>query len=216
MIKKNKHAITRIRQLFSNALQYVLPNTSPDFLIDPSKLSTLDFKLPEKYFVFIHGTTWKTKQYPEEYWQELLEKAAKSNTTVFLPWGNAEEKKRAERLTITACNAQVLPSLSLAQMATILTRATAVITVDTGLGHLSNALQTPTIALFGATDSQRVGTTNDRSISLSADFSCSPCQNKICSYAKSHQTQIVPACYTTLHPDRIWATLQPLIGETQS
>lgn len=212
-IEKNQHAITRIRQLFANVLQYTLQDTPSDFLIDQNQLPSLDFARPEKYFVFVHGTTWKTKQYPEIYWQKLLKKVETTKMSVLLPWGNENEKKRAEKLANTSTNAIILPALSIAQMATVLNHATAVITVDTGLGHLSNALSTPTIALFGPTVAKKAGMTDDRAISLSADFPCAPCQSKICLYAKTHQTQIVPACYTTLHPDKIWETLQTLLGK---
>ncbi len=206
-VEQQKHAVTRARELFSLALQYTLPNTAPDFQMDHTKLPTLTFQLPEKYFVFLHGTTWESKHYPESYWKILLEKTDKSGITVFLPWGNQIEKDRAERLTKNSQYATILPTLSIAEMATVLKNATAVVAVDTGLGHLSAALTTPTIGLYGPTDPKRVGIIGNHQFHLSAQFPCAPCYSRTCWYAKKHKTDVVPACFATINPDKVWEIL---------
>ena len=54
---------------------------------------------PQKPFVLLlHGTTWDTKHWPEAYWRELAERMGHLGVDVKLPWGNAIEKARAERL----------------------------------------------------------------------------------------------------------------------
>lgn len=65
---------------------------------------------------------------------------------VKLPWGNAAEKARAERLAQGLQNAEVLPKLNLAGVARVLAGARACVAVDTGLGHLAAALDVPTIS----------------------------------------------------------------------
>ena len=47
--------------------------------------------------------------------------------------------------------------------------AMAVVAVDTGLGHLSAALSTPTISLYGPTDPKRIGTIGYKQIHLQAE-----------------------------------------------
>lgn len=210
-IDRNQHAITRTRKLFANALKYDFHDTKPDFHIDPHKLPLLNFTLPEKYGVFIHGTTWETKHYPEPYWEKLLAKAGTEKYPIYLPWGNQTEKNRAEKWAKQYSNAIVLPALSIEQIARVLKNAAAVVTVDTGLGHLSAALTAPTIALYGPTDSKKVNIVGNHAIALSAVFPCAPCGKRICAYAKTHKTEIVPACYTSIHPDIVWETLQPFL-----
>lgn len=210
-IDQNQHAITRTRKLFATILKYDFQNTRPDFNIDARKLTALNFTLPEKYGVFLHGTTWATKHYPETYWEKLLAKADAEKLPIYLPWGNVTEKDRADKLAKPFAHATVLPALSITQMATVLKNAAAVVTVDTGLGHLSAALTTPTIALYGPTDPNKVNIVGNHAIPLSAVFPCAPCGKKICAYAKTHKTDIVPACYTSIHPDIVWETLQPLL-----
>lgn len=206
-VNKAEHAITRTRELFSKALHYDLPNTRPNFQIDTSKLPTLNFELENHYFVFLHGTTWSTKHYPESYWKQLLEKTNAQKIRVYLLWGNDQEKKRAENFAENFAYVTVLPKLSITQIATVLKNAAAVVSVDTGLGHLSAALSTPTIGLYGPTDANRLGVMGDNQLHLQAHFPCAPCYSKICHYAKKHKTDIVPACYTTIDPNKVWEVL---------
>jgi heptosyltransferase-1 len=210
---KSEHAVTRARTLFSRAFHYPLPTTRPSFQINVTKLPVLDFILPKKYVVFLHGTTWETKHYPEIYWRQLIEKVDVWGITVYLPWGNDAEKNRAERLANNLPHAKVLPKLSIAKMATILKNATAVVSNDTGLGHLSGALKTPTIGLYGPTDPKLVGIIGDQQLHLQVQFPCAPCYSKTCLYAKKHPTAITPSCYVTIDHEKVWTTLEKLIGE---
>ncbi|HES75737.1 MAG TPA: lipopolysaccharide heptosyltransferase 1, partial [bacterium] len=74
-----------------------------------------------------------------------------------LPWGNAREKERAERIAVAVPTAQVLPRLGLDGLAGIIARADAVLGVDTGLMHVAAALRKPGLALFPATLPQLTG-----------------------------------------------------------
>jgi len=51
----------------------------------------------------------------------------------------------------------VLPRLNLEQVSTVLAGAKAVVSVDTGLSHLTAALDRPNITLYGPTDPGLIG-----------------------------------------------------------
>ncbi|WP_418935711.1 glycosyltransferase family 9 protein, partial [Haemophilus sp.] len=51
----------------------------------------------------------------------------------------------------------VLPKLTLTELAKQLANAKAVVSVDTGLAHLTAALDKPNITLYGATDPKLIG-----------------------------------------------------------
>lgn len=210
-VAKNQHAILRTRQLFSQILSYSLEDKKINYGVNFDKLPTLPIILDKKYVVFLHGTTWESKHYPESYWRILLEKCNENNIIVYLPWGNDTEKLRAEKLAENISVAKILPKLSISQIATVLKNATAVIAVDTGLGHLCAALSTPTISLYGPTDSKEIGALGENQIHLQANFPCSPCKSRECLYAKTHQTTIVPTCFTTINPDIVWDRLKSII-----
>ena len=76
---------------------------------------------------------------------------------VCLPWGNEKEKARADRLAEGLSHVVVLPKLSLHELASQIANAKAVVSVDTGLAHLTAALDKPNITLYGATDPTLIG-----------------------------------------------------------
>ncbi len=79
------------------------------------------------------------------------------DSSILLPWGNAEERARSERLAAGEPAARVPPLQSLGSLAALTARAELVVGVDTGLVHLAAALGTPTVALFVATDARLAG-----------------------------------------------------------
>jgi heptosyltransferase-1 len=74
-----------------------------------------------------------------------------------LPWGAEHERQRALRLAEGFPHVEVLPKLSLQQVAEVLAGAKCVVSVDTGLSHLTAALDRPNITLFGPTDPGLIG-----------------------------------------------------------
>ena len=82
---------------------------------------------------------------------------ALSDCEIYLPWGNEQEKARAERLAQVDSKVIVLPKLTLTELAEQLANAQAVVSVDTGLAHLTAALDKPNITLYGATDPKLIG-----------------------------------------------------------
>jgi heptosyltransferase-1 len=103
-----------------------------------------------------------------------------------------------------------LPACSLQGLASEISTAIAVVGVDTGLAHLAAALRTPSLSLYGATESKLTGTMGERQIHLQADFECAPCLKRQCHYQGKSAVQ--PACYATIDVDRTWQALMQLIA----
>ena len=154
-IPYQQHAVERIRTLFSMALGYERAQDIGDYGIashfaKKSENSTA-------YIVAIHATTREDKHWKESYWTELLQELSMRELEVRLPWGNEAEKSRAERLAKISPNVVVLPKMSLSALAEQLAGAKAVVSVDTGLSHLTAALDKPNVILYGATDPKLIG-----------------------------------------------------------
>lgn len=203
------HAVTRLRRLFSQALGYVLPETVAEYGIDRQRF--VDQTVAQKYVVFLHGTTWTTKHWPESYWCQLATLANQNGFLVKLPWGSEEEKQRAERIKASCQFAEVLPRLGLKEIANVLAGATAIVAVDTGLGHLAAALNVPTVSLYGPTDPAAVGAIGASQVHLSATFPCAPCWNRQCTYANKEQFAVQPPCFSTLPPVEVWKAIHEIL-----
>ena len=196
-VSKNAHAIERLRLLFAAALDYPVPASQPDFRLQRERFVKPKVDLPGEYLVFVHSASWKTKLWPEPHWEDLLKRSVQSGFRVLLPWGNSEEEARARRLAVHS-GIQVLPRLSLSEMAYVLERARACVCMDTGLSHLIAALNVPSITLYGATDSGLIGASGRSQVHLRSDLDCSPCQEKTCRYSSTENP-----CLRQITPERV-------------
>jgi heptosyltransferase-1 len=150
-----QHAVERVRQLFALALGYPLPAGVGDYGLSRERLVAGEVSPP--YVLFLHGTTWASKHWPEADWRALAEHLDSRGLAVRLPWGSEAEKARAERIVAGLQHASVLPKLNLRGVAAAIAGARACVAVDTGLGHLAAALDVPSISLYGPTLPSKVG-----------------------------------------------------------
>ena len=155
-IDKQQHAVERTRELFAKSLGYDKPESYGDYAIAARFLNHLPADAGQ-YLVFLHATTRDEKHWPESHWRELIELMAPSGLKIKLPWGAEHERLRALRLAEGFPHVEVLPKLSLQQVAEVLAGAKGVVSVDTGLSHLTAALDRPNITLFGPTDPGLIG-----------------------------------------------------------
>ena len=199
-VPRQQHAITRMRSLFAQALGYTLPESVPNYGIDRAQF--FQENTAENYLVFLHGTTWPTKHWPEEHWKSLAKLANQQGFLVKLPWGNLVEKERAERIAASCDHAQVLPKLNLLGIAQELAGAKAVVSVDTGLGHLTAALDVPAVSLYGPTDPNLIGALGRSQKHLSATLVCQHCSQVHCAHEKSSTFQ--PSDMAILLPPVVW------------
>lgn len=223
-----QHAVTRVRTLFAHALGYTLPDTAANahaYGIDRNRIAaTADYKPQHShpYLLFLHGTTWNTKHWPEHYWRQLAKRVVTTPDyaayEIHLPWGNPAEHARAHRIAEGLPNVRVLPRLGLADIALELSGATACIATDTGLGHLAAALDIPTLSLFGPTNPGLTGAWGQQQTHLTSDFPCAPCLKKQCTHRptpeESRQFNLTlehPLCFTRVQPERVWGMLSPLL-----
>jgi heptosyltransferase-1 len=209
-VAKDQHAILRLRQLLAQSLHYALPDNLPIVY----GLDTQAWSKPESvvvqfseapYWVFLHGTTWDTKYWPEDHWIELLQKANALGVKVILPWGNDEEFLRAQRFATRVDANQVwVPKamLSLNEMAKVLKHAQAVVSVDTGLSHVAAALDVPMVVLYRVTDPKLVGADGEKVVCLESP--CAP------DYIKQFKVDQEQQSLQGLEPEKVWKALQNL------
>lgn len=167
-VSKKMHAVERIRQLFALSLNYPIPQSQGDYGIAQHFLSLPSFD-ERPYLVFLHATTRDEKHWPESHWRELIALLADSGLRIKLPWGAEHEHQRAIRLAKDFDYVDVLPKMSLAEVAQVIAGAKTVVSVDTGLSHLTAALDKPNITLFGPTDPGLIGGYGKAQTAVKAD-----------------------------------------------
>lgn len=155
-INKQQHAVERTRELFAKSLGYQKPQTQGDYAIASHFLARPPADAG-RYLVFLHATTRDNKHWPESHWRELIGLLQPSGLRIKLPWGAEHEHQRAQRLAEGFDYVEVLPKLTLEAIARELAGARAVVSVDTGLSHLTAALDRPNITLYGPTDPGLIG-----------------------------------------------------------
>jgi len=160
-VARARHAVERNRDLAAQALGYPPPAGAPDYGIRAPAI-TFPFSVPGKCIVGLHATSRAGKRWPDAHWIELGNKLAGRGMPLLLPWGSPDEERHAQRLAQQIEQATVLPRLSLRELAALMGRAPAVVGVDTGLVHLSAALDRPTVAIFTDTSPTLTGVVASR------------------------------------------------------
>ncbi len=210
-VARRQHAIDRQRALFAGALRYAMPTDAIDYGIhtDRSNVSGL---------VLAHGTTWGNKRWPEPFWAELANRALRRGERVTLPWGSAEELNRAQHIASLAPGVEIAARLDLRGMIELLASSAAVVSVDSGIGHLAAALGVRTLALYGPTDPALTGCRGASVVNLSAQFGCAPCLKRQCDYhgepVLANRTRVEPPCFASITPETVWQNLCPSSDRT--
>ncbi len=149
-IPTDLHAVERNRRLAGRMLGY-----EPDMPLDYGIMAPraeLPWLGEGDYVVLLHATSRADKEWPEAHWLRLAAHIKELGLRCILPWGNAQEQSRSERLAAQMTGAIAAPRLNLAEAAALLGGARAVAGVDTGLTHLAAALKVPVVALYCASD----------------------------------------------------------------
>ncbi|MBY0577048.1 MAG: lipopolysaccharide heptosyltransferase I [Gallionellaceae bacterium] len=166
----------------------------------------------QPYVVLLHGTTWSSKYWPEAAWAELACLLARHGWRCVLPWGNEDERLRAQRLQAAGGGkATVLPRLSLTGLMGVLLHARAFVSVESGIGHLAAALDVPGLMLHGPTDPDYSGILGKPCRHIVGGLDCSPCFKRDCPKLDGRQGD--PPCQLAITAQRVFRQCQQLLEE---
>ena len=213
-VERGLHAIARSRQLMAMALGYPQPGQAVDFGVSTVPLRPA--QAPARYLLFLHGTSWANKQWPEHFWRALCQRAAAAGWSVRLAFATPDEQARAHRVAASLEHVEVLPATVLAELLAWIAHAGGVVSVDSGLGHVATAFSVPTVMLFGPTDAQLTGGVGARTVNVQAAFACAPCLDRRCRYAgpavrDANDVILAPACFASVPPSRVWSALADVL-----
>jgi len=195
-VRREMHAVERIRCLFAQALGYTMPEQRGEYGLR-GNLPPGAQDLPPG-LLFFHGTARDEKLWPEAHWVALAERVTAAGYTAWMPWGNAQERERAERVAAAVEGVKVLPRLDLLGIAGMLLDVQAAVAVDTGLAHLGAALDVPTVSLYGPTDTRLIGAYGSNQVHIQSPMGV----------ANTDDPEQMMASIT---PDRVWQELSAIL-----
>lgn len=214
-IDKNLHAIDRLRQLFAKILNYDYDPRVIYYGLDRSKLLQLHDNITENlgnYIVFLYGTTWETKHWEPKYWDELAKLLYIKNVKIITMFVDVQQQNFSQWLVDNNPNVVQLPKLDLLQAAKVIANSKAVVTVDTGFGHLAASFDLPVIGIYGATSVIKSGILSYNSINLGSKYHCAPCFKKTCLEYQRGNSLVRQPCYLEITPNIVMQELSKLLG----
>jgi len=138
-------AVVRQRKLAAAALGYEYDG-EPDFGLGRFTGSAQ----VQPYAVIMPSASRDDKLWPAENWHLVFDHLASHGLSLKLLAGNERESERARQLVEGREDAQVMPRMSLGEVAEVLASARIMVGLDSGLTHLSAGLGRPTIGIYKA------------------------------------------------------------------
>ncbi|MPM44676.1 ADP-heptose--LPS heptosyltransferase 2 [bioreactor metagenome] len=156
--------------------------TTQDQTVVEELLSSIDYKTDEKLICLCTRGTFPLKDWPQQYFIELIEQLNRKYQAKVIIIGAPNDKDYVDgiiaQLASKAYN--FAGRTSLRELWLLLSKSSLFITVDTGAMHIGSTTGTPMIAMFGCTTPNIYGPvqSNEKTIVLYRNYSCSPCSRK--------------------------------------
>jgi heptosyltransferase II len=168
-------------------------------------LQALGLGSPRRPVVFCPGAEFgAAKRWPIEHYAALARALADCGHDIWL-LGSARDREVGEAIVAAAGNCRNLcGTTSLDQAIDLIAAAALVVTNDSGLMHITAALNRPLIALFGSSSPQFTPPLCDSATVLRLDLACSPCFKRECPLGhldclqKLEPARVLDACLAKL------------------
>ena len=163
------------------------------------------------YVAVVTGASWPSKVWPAARWQRLCELVTgRSPLDVVLvgaagepgPWGAGTPESPARVIDVRG-------RTSLEALGATLAHATAAAGPDTGPGHVSAAVGTPYVGVFGPTDPARAAPWGCEALAVRSAVSCEGCPRRRCRRGSG-------SCMAAIPAEAVWERLEPLLSRTRS
>jgi heptosyltransferase I len=142
------------------------------------------------------GSTWETKRMDPAFWAGAVRslRARFPDLGVLLSWGSGHERREAEEIRALAeGTVEILPRLSLKQLAALYREVGHVMAPDTGPLHVAAAAGAKTVSVFRATDGNRNAPCGPGHRFLQAPLPCTACLLKHCPRDAECRASIPPS-----------------------
>lgn len=154
------------------------------------------------------GARWLTKRWPLTFFAAVADQLYESHRAPVVIIGGADDQLDAGRLQSLMKRPCINLSgeVPLRCLPALLTKATVMITNDSGPMHIAAACGVPVVAMFGPTSATRTGPYGTGHHVLTGQTSCSPCFSRVCRHDPEME------CLTRITPAHVMNVVQPLLS----
>ncbi|WP_314982414.1 glycosyltransferase family 9 protein [uncultured Veillonella sp.] len=158
------------------------------------------------------GTSWATKEWPQEKWYSLIKSLQYRANFVCLggPKEATQYKPLMDTLAAEGIDNIILNMLgktTLQEVGALIESCDAIVTADTGSLHIALALNKPVVALFGPTDPKLWGPlTGNFKVLVNDELDCLGCRKRRCPKPAQY-------CMSGIEPVRVKKAIFELIGD---
>lgn len=158
------------------------------------------------------GTSWTTKEWPQEKWYSLIKSLQYRANFVCL--GGPKEATQYKPLMDTLAAEGIdnimlnmLGKTTLQEVGALIESCDVIVTADTGSLHIALALNKPVVALFGPTDQKLWGPlTGNFKVLVNDELDCLGCRKRRCPKPAQY-------CMSGIEPVRVKKAIFELIGD---
>lgn len=200
---------------FIEPIQKIYPSEGPykneitQWNFDGKTISNVELILEasKNFIVLVPSAAWEMKRWPVEHWKELVRLLVNKNMIIL---GGKEDYHFCEEIKNVVPDKvkNLSGKLSLIESCHVISKASVVISADTGLLHVADVLGIHAISLMGPT---AFGfTTSDKIKTLEIDLSCRPCSKDgrgTCSQ------NIYQKCMVDIKPESVANEVRHLLHE---
>ena len=180
-----------------------LPATlpSPSLVVKPEAVAALRLKLQllnhqQPILALCPGAEFgPSKRWPADYFGQVAKQKIQEGWQVWL-FGSPKDTVYGETIQAVTENActNLIGQTTLAEAIDLLSEANLVVSNDSGLMHISAALDKPLVVVYGSTDPAFTPPLSDKARILNLHLACNPCFKRECPLGHNHcMTQLTPS-----------------------
>lgn len=191
-------------------MRWLVKNSSPKLYIsEERRMKAKEFLSKRDFNGFILGVApgaayGPAKRWPEEHFAQVSNMAIREWGAKIIIFGSEADSisgKRVEELVKGPC-INLCGKTSLGDAMAMIDSCNMMISNDSGLMHVSYALDVLVVAIFGSTDPELTGPSPKSSIIVRSSIDCSPCFKPTCK--RDYE------CLKNITPDEVWNKMRSL------
>lgn len=168
----------------------------------------LQFSLDQPLVVFAPGAEFgSAKRWPASHFAALANRIARDEPALQVAlMGSPKDRQVCDQILTLAPHVRNLAGeTTLEDALALISRASGVVSNDSGLLHVAAALDRPAIAIYGPTDPQHAPPLSTQAHSVYLGLECAPCKQRECPLGHHR-------CMQEIVPARIWAHLRGMLS----